>query len=62
MSRIIVTTCGTSLYASSCWKGLNAPPLSTISLEDREALRKKQSKCEGAIMEAQIDDPESTDR
>ena len=57
MSRIIVTTCGTSLYTSSCWVGLNDPPLSTISLEDQRTLRKKQSKCEGAIMEAQREDP-----
>ena len=58
MSRIIITTCGTSLYTSSCWERLNNPPLSTISLEDKEKVRKKQSKCEGAIMEAQREDPE----
>ncbi len=52
MSRIILTTCGTSLYTSSCWEGLNDPPLSTISIEDRKTLRKKQSKCEGAIADA----------
>jgi len=57
VSRIILTTCGTSLYTSSCWKGLNDPPISTISLEDQKTIRKRQSKCEGLIMDAQKEDP-----
>lgn len=52
MVRMILTTCGTSLYNSSCWKWneLNLKPLSGAS--DRIAFRKRQSECEQAIIEA----------
>ncbi|MEW6088972.1 MAG: hypothetical protein AB1498_11785, partial [bacterium] len=57
MSRIIITTCGTSLYKSSCWKwnSLNNIPISTLNSEPKR-LRDRQFKCEEAIIQAQNSD------
>lgn len=52
MARMILTTCGTSLYNASCWSwnDLNKKPLSGAS--DRIELRKRQIMCEQAIIQA----------
>jgi putative CRISPR-associated protein (TIGR02619 family) len=52
MSRTIITTCGTSLFQSSCWSynGLNENQLSKI--EDEQDRREHESRCEINLMEA----------
>ncbi|MBT9167882.1 MAG: hypothetical protein DDT22_00673 [candidate division WS2 bacterium] len=56
MARVILTTCGTSLYNSSCWSWgkLNEKPISGTS--DRIELRKRQIECERAIISAKNQD------
>lgn len=56
MPRVVFTTCGTSLYNSSCWSWnrLNEKPLSGFT--DRRALRKRQIECEKAIIAAREKD------
>lgn len=56
MARIILTTCGTSLYNSSCWEwnNLNKKPLSAIT--DRRELKRQQIACEEAIIQAKNED------
>lgn len=52
MSRIILTTCGTSIFQSSCWKynDLNKNQLS--HLDDEQDRRKHENFCESNLKEA----------
>ncbi len=57
MSRTIITTCGTSLFQSSCWSynSLNEKQL----LEDELDRREHEKKCESTLMEAMDNKKES---
>lgn len=61
MSRTILTTCGTSLFTSSCWGDpfyLNKEPLSKSDIySDPQRYRKKQAQCEAITRIAQKNDP-----
>ena len=54
MSRTIITTCGTSLFQSSCWKygGLNKKQPSKMDEMDR---RNYEIKCRGFLKQAMED-------
>lgn len=58
MSRTIITTCGTSLFQSSCWSynDLNKKQLSTLDELDR---REQEIICESNLKEARDRDNES---
>ncbi|MBS3920632.1 MAG: hypothetical protein KG012_17295 [Deltaproteobacteria bacterium] len=60
MAKIILTTCGTSLYNSSCWTWGDLNKILLSGASDRIELKKRQSKCENAIIDAKREDANGT--